>query len=220
MNFPVLFTLIYGDIKSANTLPAVLKYIREYCPLDEIECSTNKYRTIDGTCNNIMHPNWGANGTPMQRIIEPFYANGIDEPRASIIDGNELPNVRYLSNLFFVKKHLPILKVNTMVALWAHFVYTDLVHIGSLQLFNEEEQTPLPCCAPEIKQHPECKPIVISKNDPSYSGFLDCLPYTRTAPAPRSKCELGPREQANQVTSFLDASVIYGSTTQRARALR
>uniref|UniRef100_A0A1I7VIL9 peroxidase n=1 Tax=Loa loa TaxID=7209 RepID=A0A1I7VIL9_LOALO len=211
---------VIGGIKSANALPVVLKHIQEYCPLREIECSNSKYRTIDGTCNNIIHPNWGATGAPMQRIIKPFYANGIDELRVSIVDDNELPNVRHLSNLFFMKEHSPTLKVNTLIALWAHFVYTDLVHTGSLQLFNDEKQTSLPCCTPETKQHLECKPILVTKSDPSYSGFLDCLPYMRTAPAPRPKCELGPREQANQATSFLDASTIYGSTVQQARALR
>ncbi|KAL3995199.1 hypothetical protein ACH3XW_24825 [Acanthocheilonema viteae] len=207
-------------IKSINALPNILKHIRKYCPLHRIECSTNKYRTIDGTCNNIKHPNWGAYGTSMQRIIKPFYADGIDELRVSIVDNSELPNVRHLSNLFFVKEYSPKLKVNTLSALWAHFVYTDLVHIGSLQLIDDEEKIQSPCCAPQFRHHPECKSIIVPKSDPSYQDFLDCLPYTRTTPAPRPNCELGPREQANQVTSFLDASVIYGSTVQRARALR
>ncbi|CAG9530045.1 unnamed protein product [Cercopithifilaria johnstoni] len=213
-------TIHIDGTKSASALPVILNHIRKYCPLYKIECSTNKYRTIDGTCNNIMHPNWGAYGAPMQRIIQQFYADGIDEFRVSIVDNSELPNVRYLSNLFFVKKQSPTLKVNMLNALWAHFVYMDLVHIGNLQLFNDDEQIPLSCCAPEIKQYPECKSIIVPKNDPNYSDFLSCLPYTRTTPAPRPECELGPREQANQVTSFLDASVIYGSTIKRAHALR
>ncbi|KAM3718694.1 Heme peroxidase [Dirofilaria immitis] len=209
-----------GGIKSASALPVVLKYIQEYCPLYEIKCFTSKYRTIDGTCNNIVQSNWGAIGMPMQRIIEPFYADGVDELRASIVDGSELPNVRYLSNLFFVKKYLPKLQVNMLVAFWAHFVYTDLVHVESIQLLNDEEQIPLSCCTLKIEQSSECKSIVIPKNNPDFNDFLNCIPYMRTAPAPRSKCELGPREQVNQVTSFLDASVIYGSTIQQARALR
>ncbi|VDM92428.1 unnamed protein product, partial [Litomosoides sigmodontis] len=209
-----------NGIESANSLSAVLKHIHKYCPLHEIECAINKYRTVDGTCNNLFHPHWGANGSPMQRVIAPFYANGIDELRVSIVDNSELPNVRHLSNLFFAKKYPPTLKVNMLNALWAHFVYTDLVQIESLQLFNENEQISLPCCAPEIRQHPECKSIAVPKSDQSYGTFLNCIPYIRSAPAPRPNCELGSREQANQITSFLDGSVIYGSTVERARELR
>uniref|UniRef100_A0A915Q467 peroxidase n=1 Tax=Setaria digitata TaxID=48799 RepID=A0A915Q467_9BILA len=82
------------------------------------------------------------------------------------------------------------------------------------------KKIPLPCCSPELKTHPECKPIMILKDDPNYNSFLNCIPYSRTAPAPRPNCKLGSREQINQATSFLDASAIYGSTVRRARALR
>ncbi|VDK27340.1 unnamed protein product [Gongylonema pulchrum] len=198
----------------------ILKHIKEFCPLRDIQCPTSKYRSIDGKCNNVMNPAWGSNGTPMQRIMEPFYADGVDEIRVSVEDGSELPNVRILSNRFFEKQHAPSLRVNMLVAQWSHFIYTDLVHIGSLQLISEAKQIPLPCCLTGVKPHPECKSIIVPEDDSHYGGFLSCLPYSRTTPAPRPKCGLGAREQSNQATSFLDASVIYGSTKQRARALR
>lgn len=66
-----------AGIKSIDNPAPILKHIRDYCPLYEIECGNSKYRTIDGTCNNIRHPNWGAYGTSMQRISEPFYADGM-----------------------------------------------------------------------------------------------------------------------------------------------
>ena len=30
---------------------------------------TNSYRTVDGTCNNLENPTWGAPSTPLRRII-------------------------------------------------------------------------------------------------------------------------------------------------------
>lgn len=50
--------------------------------------------------------------------------------------------------------------------------------------------------------------------------YMKCMPYTRTATSPRENCSLGFREQANQATSYLDASHIYGSTTDQAKVLR
>ena len=53
--------------------------------------------------------------------------------------------------------------------------------------------------------HPECYPIKVSENDPFYRSFgLRCQEYARSATASRTGCTLGPREQTNQVTSFID----------------
>ena len=35
-----------------------------------------KYRTIDGTCNNLQNPLFGATNTPLQRILPPKYDDG------------------------------------------------------------------------------------------------------------------------------------------------
>ena len=47
-----------------------------------------------------------------------------------------------------------------------------------------------------------------------------CWQYSRTAGAPRKGCELGPREQMNGATSFLDGSAIYGNSEEVANRLR
>ena len=39
-------------------------------------CFHRKYRTFDGTCNNLLHPMWGASLTPFNRLLSPVYENG------------------------------------------------------------------------------------------------------------------------------------------------
>lgn len=35
-----------------------------------------KYRTIDGSYNNLKHPEWGQTGQVFPRMVEPDYADG------------------------------------------------------------------------------------------------------------------------------------------------
>ena len=43
--------------------------------LDPICDAGAKYRTLDGTCNNLKVPKWGTAGTPLQRILPSAYAD-------------------------------------------------------------------------------------------------------------------------------------------------
>ena len=44
-------------------------------------CYHHKYRTLDGTCNNLRHTMWGASLTPLNRLLPPSYENGFNTPR-------------------------------------------------------------------------------------------------------------------------------------------
>lgn len=43
---------------------------------------------------------------------------------------------------------------------------------------------------------------------------------TKFCVGPRRDCSLGPRDQINQITSFIDASNVYGSTPDDQHSLR
>uniref|UniRef100_A0AC35GWR1 Peroxidase n=1 Tax=Panagrolaimus sp. PS1159 TaxID=55785 RepID=A0AC35GWR1_9BILA len=227
-SFPALVALLATKriAKSKNVIPNELDpQLEAICPRDTVQyCENRKYRTFDGSCNNIANPMWGATYSPMQRFIDADYGDGISALRASKHSKQDLPNVRYLSTVLFREPFVKQDQLTTLVPHFAQFIFNDMVHIASVQLTDGggEKQIPIPCCHSGVHglRHPECASIRIPKNDKRLSDFVDCMPYPRTITAAREGCPLGPREQANSATSFLDASTIYGSTKQKAKQLR
>lgn len=62
-------------------------------------------------------------------------------------------------------------------------------------------------CNSRKSVHPECWPIPIPKNDPffvSTNGKKQCLHFVRSMNGQKT---LGPREQMNQLTSYIDGIV-------------
>ena len=68
--------------------------------LDKPVCNTSnpkKYRSMDGSCNNLKETNYGRAFTPFFRILDAEYAPGtINGPRLAK-DGTDLPSARLLS---------------------------------------------------------------------------------------------------------------------------
>ncbi|VDO49157.1 unnamed protein product, partial [Onchocerca flexuosa] len=151
-------------------------------------------------------------------ILKLIIVTEISKPRISI-NGSTLPSARKISHSLITEPIDPHISCSMMIAQWAMFINEDIVHAGITTLYEGNQSKPLLCCNQQYT-HPECYPIEVDKNDTIYSTHTRCLPYVRTATSPRENCSLGPREQVNQATSFLDASHIYGSTMERANKLR
>lgn len=99
-------------------------------------------------------------------------------------------------------------------------MHVDILHIKILtKLILGENGKPIECCDTNPPLHPECFPVVLEKGDPYFDKYnVTCMNFIRSAPAPTGK--FGPREQLNQASSFIDGSVVYGSTDNRIRSLR
>lgn len=48
-----------------------------FCPVNGVCPTSNYYRTMDGSCNNIQNPSWGKAHTPLKRLFSNFYDYGM-----------------------------------------------------------------------------------------------------------------------------------------------
>ncbi len=159
-------------------------------------------RTIDGTNNNREYPTWGSTDSQLLRQVTPQYEDGIAQP-----SGTNRPNVRDISNTI-ASQNEPIHNeklATDMVWQWGQFLDHD-ISLTTAALPSEPFAIPIPAGDPFF--------------DPQASG-------TKTMSLTRSRYdhETGmttdrPRQQMNQITAFIDASMVYGSDPDRARALR
>jgi hypothetical protein len=45
-------------------------------PMKNNPCKAERFRSIDGTCNNLENSHWGAAMSPFRRLLPPAYADG------------------------------------------------------------------------------------------------------------------------------------------------
>ncbi len=157
-------------------------------------------RSINGTGNNVDHPDWGAAGTPLMRKTDPVYMDGMGEPMMPP-DRN---GAREISNLVFAQSGLVpnTLGLSDFVWQWGQFIDHDLTLV--LQT-DEPMDIPVPTGDPAF--------------DPAFSGLVS-LHFTRSEVVPGTGVPGVPRQQANVLTAYIDGSQVYGSDDARAAGLR
>lgn len=180
-----------------------------------------KFRSFDGTCNNFQEPNYGRAATPFQRILAPDYSGGsLQLPRKSVTAGFDLPSARALSTVMTTSDN------NNRI--------TDTIHtvlVMQMGQFIDHDVTHTPnhakgdCCNsdgsfPTRYDAATCYPIDIPIDDAFWIGKKTCMNFARSLAAPNLKCSLESRQQMNQITHWLDASNIYGSSKNDANKLR
>lgn len=164
----------------------------------------------------------GKSLTTFARLLPSAYEDGISKPKASAVTGVPLPNPRVVSTVI----HPDISNLHTrytlMVMQFAQFLDHDLTMTPVHKGFHESIPNCRSCDSPRTV-HPECQPFPIPAGDHYYpevnvtSGQRLCFPFMRSLPGQQ---HLGPREQVNQNTAFLDASQVYGENGCVARDLK
>nr|ATU82497.1 venom peroxidase [Lethocerus distinctifemur] len=180
-------------------------------------CDPNyRYRTVDGSCNNLLFPNWGQARTHYIRLLPAMYSDGNSLLRSSR-RGGALPNVRKIRTDLFPDVYIED-PVNTLAVMeWGQSVAHDAMRTN--------DQADGDCCASgnQLPGRPAagCMPIPIPANDTFYSRYnIRCQSYSRSVTTNGIGCPRSPQQQVNWVTHFLDVSIVYGSDPNVASSLR
>ena len=162
-----------------------------------------EYRTINGLNNNLTNPTFGEAETELLRLAPNAYADGISTPTGGAINSS-LPSAREISNAVSAQPSLTpnSLGASDWVWQWGQFLDHDLGLSGG---------------APVAEPFDISVPTGDSFFDPNSTGTAT-IGLNRTISTGGSVGS--PREQINEVTSFIDGSMVYGSDLARSEGLR
>ncbi|XP_042177601.1 eosinophil peroxidase [Oncorhynchus tshawytscha] len=199
-------------------------------PLCKTGCLSERYRSFTGECNNRQHPKWGAANTPYSRWLPPEYEDIRGVPRGwdpeHTYYNYTLPPVRLISqNVLYTHNENISLdsSLSHLLVEWGQWIDHDFAltpQSPSTAAFRTGAD-----CTRTCSRDTPCFPIQIPLSDPR-TGIQSCMPFFRSAPScVGSEAFTGAtphhhREQLNAITSFVDASMVYGSSSPMAAALR
>ena len=200
-----------------------LKLSYPYCPrlnLSEIKCNLGagisdiSFRSFDGSCNNLNNSWWGKSEGPFKRLLVSAYDDYVTEPRTkSVVKGKYLPNVRKVATIVHESQRT-ISEWSHFMTYFGQFVDHDLTLTPKASYGNGLIKN-CPCGSFD----PECFNIQIPNGDKTYFG-QKCISFVRSSASIRDfNCNIGPREQLNQQTHWLDLSQVYGHNKTIAEQL-
>lgn len=159
-------------------------------------------RSIDGTGNNVLNPDFGAAGTHLVRLSANDYGDGI-----SSLSGANRPSARAITNIVSAQTgSIPNRsRLTDFLWQWGQFLDHDIDLTDGI---NPPEPANIAVPAGDVFF------------DPTNTG-------TAIIPMNRSIYDLAtgtdannPRQQENEITAWIDASNVYGSDALRASTLR
>ncbi|CEF60050.1 Peroxidasin-like protein [Strongyloides ratti] len=168
-------------------------------------CFHKQFRSMDGSCNNLKRPLFGAAFTSYIRLQQPLYEDNFNKPVGKII---YRPDARDVTRFLLIHDKNIISKYNQLAMQFGQFLAHDILANGRHE-----------SCRCDMVNAPHCQNIYFKRGDPKF-GKIPCIRLARTV----NKCGTGifgvPREQMNQATAYIDGSQIYGNNNGNMEALR
>lgn len=107
-------------------LEGLTRQLPAACQQPQANCNPSfKYRTIDGTCNNVQRPFQGAINQPLTRVARAAYEDGFDVPRGGR-QQSRLPNARLVSVTVHPDSNVPHPTITNMVPQFGQFLDHDM----------------------------------------------------------------------------------------------
>lgn len=161
-------------------------------------------RTMDGSGNNLSDPEAGAAFTPLLRIAPADYADGI-----SAMAGPLRKSPREISNIVVDQAGASYpnpFGTSDFLWQWGQFVDHDFALGDGVRSDDRSHDIAVPLGDPHF--------------DPAHQGGKR-IRFDRAIFDEETGTDLlNPRENINELTSWLDGSMVYGSSDERAAALR
>lgn len=171
-------------------------------PVTLPENGSTENRTLDGRGNNPENDEMGMALTQVMRMMPPEYSDGMGSPA-----GEGRPSARAVSNAVCAQDEsiLNDRGLSDWVWQWGQFLDHDLSLSGSMN-------------------PPELFEIAIPAGDPFFDpdgSGTRVMGMNRSIYDPSTGVDVEhPRQQMNEITSFIDASNVYGSNDARGAWLR
>lgn len=170
-------------------------------------------RDISGVCNNVENT-FGAVNTPLARVTGIDFGDG-----SSSFGGSDI-SARRISNIVFSEDSSSDdgsnkQGVTDIFVFFGQFIDHDigLSPFGSFAIPNQ------PLFSTSFEEFFDEVPIEVPEDDPDFPGGSE-LAFERAVFVRKDNAEVLPRQIVNQLTSYLDLSMVYGSTQSRSIALR
>ncbi|XP_014783201.1 chorion peroxidase [Octopus bimaculoides] len=195
---------------------------KQLCPFQKVNCIyIYRYRTIDGSCNNLKYPLLGKANTPFIRYIPNSYHDRKGSPRSHDVTGQPLPSARAISTTVFDPNNETVREtdINLFTVFFGQFMSHDFTQFvmgkGDLGAIRVN------CCQSENKNKTDCLPISVPTNDSFFSRKnITCLHFLRSTPTTSLSCNSDVRQQLNEATSYIDGSTVYGSSENTLQQVR